>query len=106
VRALEEGAALAVFPQGTVLGHADRPWLRGAARLALTTGAPLLPVCLVDTEKALRPVRVRVGFPSVQVLFGEPIVVEPGPATIAVAKELTERVREAVAGLRAQAARD
>jgi 1-acyl-sn-glycerol-3-phosphate acyltransferase len=101
VRALEQGAAVAVFPQGTVLGRDDRPWLRGAARLALMTGAPLLPVCLVDTEKALRPVKVRIGFPSVKVLVGEPIAVEPAPATIATAKALTEQVRLAVEELRA-----
>ena len=37
-RALEAGDAVAIFPQGTVLGSADRPWQRGAARVALTTG--------------------------------------------------------------------
>ena len=54
-RALTEGAAVVVFPQGTVLGPADRPWQRGAARLALTTGAPLLPVAIVGAANVLRP---------------------------------------------------
>jgi 1-acyl-sn-glycerol-3-phosphate acyltransferase len=84
-----------------VLAHRERPWLRGAARLALSVGAPILPVCLVGSERALRPVRVRVGFPSVKVLVGEPIGVEAGPVTIAAAKALTERVRSAVEELRA-----
>jgi 1-acyl-sn-glycerol-3-phosphate acyltransferase len=100
-RALEQGAAVAVFPQGTVLGRRDRPWLRGAARLSLTTGAPLLPVCLVHTEKALRPVKVKVGFPSVKVLVGEPIEVEPAPATVVVARALTEQVRLAIEAMQA-----
>lgn len=101
VEALRAGHAVAVFPQGSVLAHRERPWLRGAARLALTVGAPILPVCLVGSERALRPVRLRVGFPSVKVLVGEPIRVEAGPVTIAGAKCLTERVRSAVEELRA-----
>ena len=48
-------ATLAMFPRGTVLGDADRPWRRGAARLALTTGAPLVPVAIVGAADALRP---------------------------------------------------
>lgn len=99
-RALAAGAAVGVFPQGTVLGGEARPWLRGAARLALATGAPILPVCLVDTERALRPVHRRLGLPRVRVLVGEPIPVEPGPATVAAAKGLTQAVREAIDELR------
>ena len=37
--ALRAGHAVAIFPQGTVLGSDGRPWHRGAARLALATGA-------------------------------------------------------------------
>jgi hypothetical protein len=35
----------------------------------------------------------------VRVVVGEPISVEPGPATIVAARELTERVRRAVDSL-------
>jgi 1-acyl-sn-glycerol-3-phosphate acyltransferase len=76
MRAAEEllgaGGLLAMFPQGTTLPQPDRPWLRGAARLALQTGAPLLPVALVHTERVLRPVRPRLGLPAVVVLIGAP----------------------------------
>lgn len=100
-QALRAGHAVMLFPQGTTMPRGERPWLRGAARLALATGAPILPVAIVDSEKALRPARVRVGLPSVKVLVGEPIAVEPGPATIAQAKALTTRARDAVEALRA-----
>lgn len=99
VRALGAGAAVGVFPQGTVIGAGERPWLRGAARLALLTGAPILPVCLVDTEKALRPAARTVGFPRVGALVGEPIAVAPGATTVAAARALTLRVRSAVEAL-------
>jgi 1-acyl-sn-glycerol-3-phosphate acyltransferase len=95
------GDLLAMFPQGTTIPRPKRTWLRGAARLALTTGAPLIPVALVHTEKVFRPVRPKVGFPSVLVLVGEPIQVERGAGTIRAARELTARVRAAVDDLRA-----
>lgn len=97
-RALEVGDAVVVFPQGTILGGGHRSWHRGAARLALATGAPIVPVRLVATARALRPGTWRVRFPRVRVIVGDAIPVERGPATIASAKELTERVREAIEG--------
>jgi 1-acyl-sn-glycerol-3-phosphate acyltransferase len=101
VRALAAGHAVAVFPQGTALPHRSRPWLRGAARLAIATAAPVLPVAIVNSERAIRPHRVRIGFPRILVLVGEPIAVAPGKATVASARELTQRVEAAVEALRA-----
>jgi 1-acyl-sn-glycerol-3-phosphate acyltransferase len=98
---LRTGELVAMFPQGTTIPRPDRVWLRGAARLALATGAPLIPVALVHTERVLRPVRPKVGLPSVVVLIGEPISVAPGPATISAARRLTADVRAAVEDLRA-----
>ena len=49
-------------------------WTRGAARLALATGAPLVPVRIVGTARALS--RGRVGFPRIRLVVGEPIPVE------------------------------
>ena len=98
---LAGGDLLAMFPQGTTIPRPGRAWLRGAARLALETGVPLVPVALVNTEKVLRPVKPQIGFPSVIVLIGKPIQVEVGAATIRVARELTDEVRAAVEDLRA-----
>jgi 1-acyl-sn-glycerol-3-phosphate acyltransferase len=91
---------IVLFPQGTTIPRGERPWLRGAARLALATGAPILPVAIVDSEKALRPAKLKIGFPRVKVIVGEPIAVTPGRATIAVARELTDQVRLAIDDLR------
>jgi len=98
---LDADDLLAMFPQGTTIPHPERTWLRGAARLALQTGAPLIPVALVHTEKVLRPVRPKVGLPSVVVLIGEPLRVSPSAVTIRAARELTAEVRGAVDDLRA-----
>jgi 1-acyl-sn-glycerol-3-phosphate acyltransferase len=102
VAAARAGDTVVIHPQGTVLGEVDRPWRRGAARVAMEAGVPLVPVALVHTERVLRPVRVRVGFPSVVVLVGEPIAVGPaGEPDEERAATLTERVRLAVEELRA-----
>lgn len=93
--ALEAGDAVAIFPQGAV--RAVGPWHRGAAKLALATGAPIVPVRLVGTARALS--RGRISLPRIIVIVGEPIVVETAPVTIAAAKRLTASLRTAVESL-------
>ncbi len=84
---LRDGEVLGIFPQGTSKQLQRRPYHRGAARLALATGAPIVPVRLVGTRGFLRP-----GRPPAQVIVGEPIVVHPAKPTLVAAKELTQRV--------------
>lgn len=98
-RALDDGAAVAIFPQGTVLGSEDRVWHRGAARLALITGAPLVPVALIGTNAVLRPGTWRPRLGRVRVVIGPPIQVAPAPPTIPAGRALTESVRRAVLSL-------
>ena len=94
-QALEAGQAVAIFPQGAICG--DRVWHRGAARLALVTGAPLVPVRLIGTARALS--RGRIGFPRLRIIFGEPIKVARATEDPIAATELTERLRIAVESL-------
>ena len=102
-RAMDAGDTIVIFPQGTTLGPPDRPWQRGAARLALTTGAPLVPVAIVGARAGLGP-GMKVPRPArVTVVVGEPIRVAPGPVTIPAARELTARLRAEVESLRSAA---
>ena len=94
-QALEAGQAVAIFPQGAICG--DRVWHRGAARLALVTGAPLVPVRLIGTARALS--RGRIGFPQLRIIFGEPIKVARAQEEPVAATKLTERLRAAVESL-------
>ncbi len=100
VRLLEQGEAIGIFPQGTCLPYRVRPFKRGAARLALETGVPIVPVCIVGNEHAIQPRTHRIGFPKVTILVGEPIAVERGEPTKEAAAELTARLEQAVAQLR------
>ena len=88
------GETVALFPQGTVQGGA---WTRGAARLALATGVPLVPVRIVGTARALS--RGRVGFPRIRIVVGEPIPVERAKPTVAAARELTDLLESRVRGM-------
>lgn len=86
---LRRGEVLGIFPQGTSKQDRERPWHRGAARLALVTGAPIVPVRMTGT-RAL-PFRTQV-----QIVVGLPIVVEPARPSVAASKALTARVESAV----------
>lgn len=97
---LAEGEVLGIFGQGTCLPLRSRPFQRGAARLALSTGSPLVPVALVGTEQAVRPHRLRFGLPRIRVLVGSPQEVARSKSTVAAARDLTRRVEEAIADLR------
>lgn len=79
---LESGHAFALYPEGT--RSRDGRLYRGrtgVAWLALTTGAPVVPVGLIGTER-LQPVGAKTPtFARVTVAFGEPIDVSAfGPA--------------------------
>ncbi len=100
IRLLEEGRVLGIFPQGTSKPRRNRPYLRGAARLAFATGSPIVPVCLVNTEKALRPAKPKIGFPKIRILVGCPLEVDRQRPTVASARELTRQLEETIADLR------
>ena len=99
-RLLGQGEVLGIFPQGTSKPYRHRPYHRGAARLALETGVPIVPVCLVGTERILRPNRFKIGLPKVHVLVADPIAVEARKPTIVAANELIARVEAVVLELR------
>jgi 1-acyl-sn-glycerol-3-phosphate acyltransferase len=87
---LESGNAFALYPEGT--RSRDGRLYRGrtgVAWLALTTGAPVVPVGLIGTER-LQPVGAKTpSFARVTVAFGKPIDVSSfGPADSGKARRL------------------
>jgi glycerol-3-phosphate dehydrogenase (NAD(P)+) len=89
---LERGEAVVVFPEGTRIrtGSLDRP-RRGVGRLALETGAPVVPVAVLGSDRARRRWRIRPV--KVRVRCGRPLTfprVERPSARLAT--ELSERI--------------
>jgi 1-acyl-sn-glycerol-3-phosphate acyltransferase len=99
---LAEGGIVGIYPEGTRSrdGLLHRGNL-GPARLALATGAPILPVGLIGTDAVQEPDKrlPRVG-KTVTVRFGP--VLQPDAQTVdrrAQAREMTERLMSDIAGL-------
>nr|AUG32303.1 1-acyl-sn-glycerol-3-phosphate acyltransferase [Paulinella longichromatophora] len=71
---LNEGWAIGIFPDGTrqINGRIDKPQL-GAALLAFYTGAPLLPVAIINSHRAMGRNQRLPRFIPIQVCIGNPI---------------------------------
>jgi 1-acyl-sn-glycerol-3-phosphate acyltransferase len=85
---LLQGGLLALFPEGTRVRDPEALGTprRGAVRLALETGAPLVPTALTGTE------RRRFHLPrSVQISFGAPVQVAGRDATPEAAAQVLEQ---------------
>jgi 1-acyl-sn-glycerol-3-phosphate acyltransferase len=89
---LDRGEAVVIFPEGTRIprGSLGRP-RRGVGRLALESGAPVVPVAVSGSERArrgwrIRPVKVHLRFGAP---FAFPRVESPSPV---LACEVAERI--------------
>jgi 1-acyl-sn-glycerol-3-phosphate acyltransferase len=105
---LTQGEMLLIYAEG---GRSRSGRLRepkaGIGRLALESGAPVVPVAIHGSASVRR--WKRFAFPKVTVQFGEPLsfAVESAPGherQLEVAREIFDRVREMYAGLEAQQA--
>jgi len=99
---LRQNRVIGMFPQGTRVKSYDHSiGQKGAALLALKSGAMLLPVALLGTERIMPPGRRLPRFPKIKVVFGRPfkIEAEPGKSNRLVITEATERMMSAIAGL-------
>ncbi len=95
VKALRAGMPLFVFPEGGRTSNgALRPFLPGAAYLAIRAQVPLVPIALSGVFDLL-PIHTRHFYPSkLTVHVGEPI--ETKGMTVRQSAELTERLRAAI----------
>jgi glycerol-3-phosphate dehydrogenase (NAD(P)+) len=89
---LERGGALVIFPEGTRIrkGGLGRP-KRGVGRLALETGAPVVPIAILGSDRARRGFKIRPVW--VRIRCGRPLtfprVEHPSPR---LAEEVTARL--------------
>ncbi|BCJ48935.1 1-acyl-sn-glycerol-3-phosphate acyltransferase [Actinoplanes sp. NBRC 14428] len=101
---LKDGRAFGIHPEGS--RSRDGRLYRGrtgVAWLALASGAPVVPVAVLGTDR-VQPVGARLPRPGrVTVRFGEPLTFGPPPAGAARARrDATDRIMDAIAALSGQ----
>ncbi|MFY0408095.1 lysophospholipid acyltransferase family protein [Solicola sp. PLA-1-18] len=108
VEAVEEGGAVIIYPEGTITRDPDL-WpmagKTGAARVALTTGCPVVPVAQWGAQEVLAPyTAVPHVLPrkTMHVNVGPPVDLDDlrgRPIDAAVLAEATTRIMDTIAGL-------
>lgn len=98
-KAIRSGMSLFVFPEGGRTHDGElKPFLSGAAYLAIRAQAPLVPMALSGVFELL-PIHTRHFYPcEVTLSVGEPI--ETAGMNLRQSEELTARLRLAIEGLR------
>jgi 1-acyl-sn-glycerol-3-phosphate acyltransferase len=106
VEALAEGRALGIFPEGTRSPDGRLYRFRtGVARVALRSGAPVVPVGLVGTRDVQSPDSKLWRRAPVGVHFGAPLDfshLAGQERSARVLRQITETVREQIQGLSGQ----
>lgn len=97
LRVLRDGGAVGVFPEGGRGAGDLELFHRGAAYLAMVTGAPIVPVIMLGTREPGGHVNsMPTRGSTIDVAFGEPFVVEtsPWPRTRSAVGEASRTLRE------------
>jgi 1-acyl-sn-glycerol-3-phosphate acyltransferase len=100
VQVLRAGKVLAVFPEGVRSGGEVAWARRGAAYLAMVSGAPIVPVAILGTREPGQSKNQLPGFrKSIHLVYGEPFTVPqtPWPRRKAAVAQWTSVIREHLA---------
>jgi 1-acyl-sn-glycerol-3-phosphate acyltransferase len=100
VQVLRAGKVLAVFPEGARSGGEVAWARRGAAYLAMVSGAPIVPVAILGTREPGQSKNQVPGFrKSIHLVYGEPFTVPqtPWPRRKAAVSQWTSVIRERLA---------
>jgi 1-acyl-sn-glycerol-3-phosphate acyltransferase len=108
VRAVEKGECVVVYPEGTITrdpGLWPMTGKTGAARIALSTGAPVIPIAQWGANDILAPyAKLARLLPrkTISVKAGDPVDLDDlrdAPPTPAVLREATDRIMDALTAL-------
>ena len=108
VAAVNDGECVIVYPEGSITKDPDAWPMRGktgAARIALATGAPVIPIGQWGAQEILPPYSLRPHvFPrkKVRVLVGDPVELDDlraQPVTAATIRQATDRIMRAITDL-------
>ena len=103
LKVLSEGACLGIYPEGTRSPDGRLYKARtGIARLAIESGAPVVPVAMFDTDKIQPTGQVVPNVKRVGMSFGEPMYFEGDPTDLEHLRDVADTIMRAIGQLSGQ----
>jgi len=100
---LAEGGCLGIYPEGTRSPDGRLYKGRtGIARLAIESGAPIVPVAMFNTEKIQPTGQVLPNIKRVGMTFGEPMYFDGDSTDLAYLREVTDKIMDRIQELSGQ----
>jgi len=94
---LKEGACIGIYPEGTRSPDGRLYKGRtGIARMAIESGAPVVPVAMFNTAEIQPTGKVVPKVRRVEMVFGEPMYFEGDSSNVQVLREATDRIMNAI----------
>ena len=103
LKVLSDGACLGIYPEGTRSPDGRLYKARtGIARLAIESGAPVVPVAMFDTDKIQPTGQVVPNVKRVGMTFGEPMYFEGDPTDLEHLRNVADTIMKAIGELSGQ----
>lgn len=103
LRVLAEGKCLGIYPEGTRSPDGRLYKGRsGIARLAIDSGAPVVPVAMFNTEKIQPTGTVVPKVMRVEMIFGEPMYFEGDSTDLIHLRDVTDKIMSAIQAMSGQ----
>ena len=103
LKVLAEGKCLGIYPEGTRSPDGRLYKGRtGIARLAIESGAPIIPVAMFNTEKIQPTGTVVPKVMRVEMIFGEPMYFEGDSTDLQHLRDVTDKIMETIQALSGQ----
>lgn len=103
LKVLSDGNALGIYPEGTRSPDGRLYKGRtGLVRLALESGAPIIPVAMFDTDKIQPTGKVIPKIMRVKMIFGEPIYLQGDSTNLQLLRDLTDDLMRRIQTLSGQ----
>ena len=103
LKVLAEGKCLGIYPEGTRSPDGRLYKGRtGIARLAIESGAPIIPVAMFNTEKIQPTGTVMPKVMRVEMIFGEPMYFEGDSTDLLHLRDVTDKIMSTIQALSGQ----
>ena len=103
LKVLSDGACLGIYPEGTRSPDGRLYKARtGIARLAIESGAPVVPVAMFDTDKIQPTGQVVPNIKRVGMSFGEPMYFDGDPTDLEHLRNVADTIMKAIGELSGQ----